>query len=104
MEFAQWLSKSFGTGVLSFDAGVLIATCAAFAALILLLSWAARGSSFSSLTGAEAEQMSERLDNVLIELKSLSQSFAFEAVTLRNEIQLTCSRVRAVRNEVRRAA
>ncbi len=103
MEFAQWLSKSFGTGVLSFDAGVLIGTCATLAALILLLSWTSRGSSFSALTGAQADQMSGRLDNLHIELKSLSQAFAFEVITLRKEIQLTCSRARSVRDEIRRA-
>ena len=104
MKFAEWLSQSFGTGVLQADVAVLALAALAGVFLLALMSRAARGACISDLTGAEAAELSGRLDNIHTELRTLSQAFAFKTVELRSDIQVTCARARTARREQQRAA
>jgi hypothetical protein len=99
MEFITWLSQSFGSGHLRADLLGATAIVSGCLFIIYFLTWSAIGRRFETISGSDAQRMSASLDTLQIELKTLAQSFAFEAIKIRQDIQFIGSRATWKRDE-----
>lgn len=100
MEFLAWLSQSFGSGHLNTDLVSAAALAVSFLLVIYFLTWSALGRRFESVAGSDLQEMSSSLDSLQIELKTLAQTFAFETIRIRQDIQCIASSAAWKRDEV----
>jgi hypothetical protein len=87
LDFAHWLSKSFGTGVLASDTVLLTAVLLSVCLTIIFLTRIAMGVRFERVAGQDCTKMNESLDRVQLQLQTISQAFAFQVIEHRLELQ-----------------
>ncbi len=77
IDFAQWLSNSFGTGHLIPDAGITTATVSIVFLTIALMARVSLGSTLEDIAGDNSTGLHESLDQIQIELRTISQLFLY---------------------------
>jgi len=87
MEFLQWLSRSYGTGDLTLDSVSVLGAACLISLILLVLARLATGVRFETVAGRDTATMHHSLDQVQIELQTMSQTFAFQVVLCRKDLQ-----------------
>lgn len=96
LHFIQWLSTSFGTGHLIQDATVAVGSVACLFLSIILLARTSMGVELEDVAGDDSAGMHDVLDLVQIELRTVSQTFAYEVELCRYSLlRLRCNALRA---------
>ena len=73
IDFAQWLSNSFGTGHLAPDSAITVATVSIVFLTIALMARVSLGTKLEDFAGNDSAGMHESLDQLQIELRTVSQ-------------------------------
>ena len=77
IDFAQWLSNSFGTGHLAPDSTITVATVSIVFLTIALMARVSLGSNLEDVAGNDSVGMHDSLDKIQIELRTVSQLFLY---------------------------
>lgn len=94
--FIQWLSTSFGTGHLAQDAAVAGGSVGILFLSIALLARLSMGVKLEDVAGDDSAGMHDVLDLVQLELRTVSQTFAYEVELCRySMLRLRCNALRA---------
>jgi hypothetical protein len=93
IDFAQWLSNSFGTGQLAPDSAITVATVSIVFLTITLMARVSLGTKLEDFAGNDSAGMHESLDQLQIELRTVSQLLLYSLERSR----LRARRLRVVR-------